>query len=104
MSTPITDADRATAEKLLRDIWFECGRKPRDPHGGIEQVAQAIADARDAENRDCEALLRGRSAALRRESGNWISENDSLSAHEAMSDSIGFRRAADAIAARRGAP
>lgn len=63
MSVPITPADRAAAEKALRDLWFECGQKPRNPHGGVDVVAQAIADARVDENQSCElaALARARS-------------------------------------------
>lgn len=53
---PIADADRAIAERLLRDIWFECGKKPRDPSGGIEQVAQAIADARGEHDAEIQRL------------------------------------------------
>lgn len=60
MSAPITDADRAAAHEALTEKPITCDdMRPGISHDWIcEDVAQAIADAREAERNACVAWVR----------------------------------------------
>lgn len=105
MSAPITDVDRAAAHEALTEKPITCDdMRPGISHDWIcEDVAQAIADAREAENEGCEAVARERcrtaEAALVERRRARRSSND-------VDSGLWYKRdeadlIADAIAARR---
>ena len=100
MSAQVTEEDREAAFKVCDR--YNADRRAPDGETLIVHIAQAIAEARERENRACEAMLSAKKEKLDTQLKRWEADGRTdATLHYLTGEVCTLYEAADAIKARR---